>query len=96
MKSIQDLIGMTVAIAGVSLALSTMPGNVSAQTATVAINAAEMHQTIDGFGGAQPGGIPTKSPSKIAPRGSSIRRARPFHTAVRSWTCSSQHRRALA
>jgi O-glycosyl hydrolase len=55
MKSIQGVIGMTVAIARASLALSTMPGNASAQTATVTINAAEMHQTIDGFGAARKG-----------------------------------------
>jgi glucuronoarabinoxylan endo-1,4-beta-xylanase len=62
MKSIHHLIGMTVGIAGVSLPLSTRPGNASAQTAKVDINAAEMHQTIDGFGGAQPGGDPNQVP----------------------------------
>jgi len=58
MKYIQDIIGKTVVIASVSLALSTMPRNVLAQTATVTINLNETHQTIDGFGAAQFGWDP--------------------------------------
>jgi O-glycosyl hydrolase len=53
MKYIRDIIGKTVVIVSVGLALSLMARAALAQVATVTIDWNGTHQTIDGFGTSQ-------------------------------------------
>src|SRR5262245_59378806 len=61
MQTIAPLLGLSLVVAALSLALSPLPGAV-ASTATVTIQRHDTYQIIDGFGAAQPGGDPHQIP----------------------------------
>ena len=83
------LIGPPFSIVGVGEFAAVAP----IPTATVTIKLNETHQTIDGFGVAQPGGDPNQVPPKMPPPPSMNGLS---HIAVRSWIWLFQSTTALA